>query len=138
VEYTCLSDWKIKNNNLHCHEEFHGHPRYDCILVHSNPPYFAQLKLLFTCSINGSTYLFAYIQPFRAIYKHKNRPLRDKDLQLLRLQATNSAEFISIHSVLRGVVLIPSGEIGTYKDDYFVYDLLDPDMFLHARRELGL
>ncbi|EKM75982.1 hypothetical protein AGABI1DRAFT_94447 [Agaricus bisporus var. burnettii JB137-S8] len=129
VEYTCLSDWKIKNNNLHCREEFHGHARYDCVLVHADPPYFARLKLLFTFS------------PFTPVYKHQNRPLRDKDLQLLRLRAVNSAEsaeFISIHSVLRGAVLIPSGESGIYKDDYFVYDLLDPDMFLRARREIGV
>ncbi|EKM75949.1 hypothetical protein AGABI1DRAFT_45660 [Agaricus bisporus var. burnettii JB137-S8] len=138
VQYTCLSDWKIKSNNLHCREEFHGHPRYDCILVHADPPYFARLKLLFTCSVNGSTYPFAYIQPFIPVYKHQNRPLRDKDLHLLRLRATlsvDSTEFISIHSILRGAVLIPSGESGVYKDDYFLYDLLDPDMFLRARSE---
>ncbi|XP_006461651.1 hypothetical protein AGABI2DRAFT_70673 [Agaricus bisporus var. bisporus H97] len=139
VEYTCLSDWKIKGTNLHCREEFHGHARYDCILVHADPPYFARLKLLFTYTSNGVAYPFAYIQPFTSIYKHRNRPSRDKDLEILRLRATHSAEsaeFISIHSILRGVVLIPSGETGIYDNDYFIYDLLDPDMFLRARNEL--
>jgi hypothetical protein len=34
------------------------------------------------------------------------------------------------------MVLIPSGEVGIYENDYFVYDLLDPDIFLRARNEL--
>jgi hypothetical protein len=98
-----------------------------------DPPYFARLKLLFTCTTHGSTYSFAYIQPFTPVYKHQNRPSQDKGLEILRLQATTSAgsaQFISIHSIIRGAVLIPSGEAGAFKDDYFLYDLLDPDIFL--------
>jgi hypothetical protein len=92
--------------------------------------------MIFTLEINGNRLCFAYIQPFDPIYQHMNRLISDTELELLRFreQSSKNATFISIHSIIRGAVLILSGESGTHRTaDYLLFDLLDCDMFLRGR-----
>ncbi|KAF8516937.1 hypothetical protein BU17DRAFT_67218 [Hysterangium stoloniferum] len=37
IHYTSLEDWKVKKDIARCNPSFHGHPRYDCILINTNP-----------------------------------------------------------------------------------------------------
>jgi hypothetical protein len=127
----------LKTDHLRCSPKFHGRPRYDCILVKGAPEnFFARILMIFTLEINGNRLCFAYIQPFDPIYQHMNRLISDTELELLRFreQSSKNATFISIHSIIRGAVLIPSGESGTHRTaDYLLFDLLDCDMFLRGR-----
>jgi hypothetical protein len=58
----------------------------------------------------------------------------DRDLRFTRLRARPAAlsEFISIHSIIRGALLVPDYDSDT---DFFVVDYVDTDMFLRSRRK---
>ncbi|KAG6825021.1 hypothetical protein H0H92_005080, partial [Tricholoma furcatifolium] len=141
VQYTCASDWELKTDYLRCNPNFHGHPRYDCVLVSSEPrPYFARIITLFTCTVANQSYPLALIQPFASVYTHLNRRRKDTELRLLRFRANlrKDFEFISIHSIIRGAVMVPSGELefANGSRDYFLFDILDADMFLRVQNDL--
>lgn len=139
-----MADWTVKTNYLRCNENFYGNPRYDCVIVNSDAgSYFARILLLFTCHTGGREYPLAVIQPFGSVYQHLNRKRMDIDFELLRLRqnfrTAKDCEIVSIHTFLRGAVLIPSGDItndGFPSRDYFLFDVLDPDLFLRARMEI--
>ncbi|KAF9462181.1 hypothetical protein BDZ94DRAFT_1368680 [Collybia nuda] len=144
VKYNCLSDWKIKTNYLRCNKNFHGHSRYDCVLIKSASPYFARLVCLISCQVNGKEHSVALVQPYELNpTRNLSQAQRDtdRDLELIRLRENfrSQCEFISIHSIVRGVVLVYSDEktsYGTASADYFLFDLLDQDIFLHGREWL--
>ena len=48
----------------------------------------------------------------------------------MRAQPRGSAEFVDARSIIRGVVLVPTFE---KDDDYFVFDVLDADLFLRVK-----
>lgn len=75
------------------------------------------------------------VSPFEPTYNHRNRRISDTELELLRLRETPAANatFVSIYSIIRGAVLIPSGEATNHASDYFLFDVLDADMFLRGR-----
>ncbi|KAF8516714.1 hypothetical protein BU17DRAFT_67328 [Hysterangium stoloniferum] len=37
IHYTSLEDWKVKQDIACCNPSFHGCPRYDCIIINTNP-----------------------------------------------------------------------------------------------------
>lgn len=138
-----MADWTIKTDYLRCNENFYGNPRYDCVLVNNSDtgPYFARILLLLTCQVDGKEYPIAVIQPFISVYKHRNRKRMDTDFELLRVRQNFriDRQIVSVHTFIRGAVLIPSGDVtndGFPSRDFFLFDVLDPDMFLRARMEL--
>jgi hypothetical protein len=91
---------------------------------------FAQLLLLFACTVDKTVYHIALIHPFDA----HTGPLRrkDKDLNFYRVREKNqnSSEFVSVNSIIRGALLVDdSGKAG----DKLVVDIIDPDMFLRKK-----
>lgn len=70
------------------------------------------------------------IQPFDAQVPQPSPRERDFQLFRIRARARTSSCFISAKSIIRGVVVIP-----TYitEGDYYVFDLLDDDIFLRVR-----
>jgi hypothetical protein len=142
VTYTCSADWVLKVDHLRCNPSFFDRPRYDCVIINGDPDIFwAQLLALFTFTVNGTQLSLAYVQPYEPIYQYANRAITDSELELLRLrkQPPKDAMFISVYSILRGAVLIPSQKDATDGPgaaDHFVFDLLDPDMYLRCREIL--
>jgi hypothetical protein len=91
---------------------------------------FAQLLLLFACTVDKTVYHFALIHPFDA----HTGPLcqKDKDLNFYRVREKNqnSSEFVSVNSIIRGALLVDdSGKEG----DKLVVDIIDTDMFLRMK-----
>lgn len=143
MQYSCSADWNIKTNYLRCNPSFHGNPRYDCVLINSNPnPYFARIISLFTCQVGGHDYPLALILPFSSVYMHRNRRRKDIDFELLRLRENfrKDHEIVSINTFIRGAVIVESGEppnsLGFDSQDHFLFDLLDTDIFLRGRAEI--
>ncbi|KAG6896264.1 hypothetical protein C0992_009421 [Termitomyces sp. T32_za158] len=143
VRYTCTSDWQLKTDYVRCNPKFHGQPRYDCVLVNAqDKPYIARLVQLFSCTVGGQVYPLALIQPFSSVFQNSNRQQKDIDLGLLRFRENKrkDTEFISIHTIIRGVVMVPDRiqamPHGSVKGDFFLFDILDADMFLRARNNL--
>jgi hypothetical protein len=129
VNFESLVNWKQQSDYLRCSPSFYHQERYDCVLIHGKDhPFFAHLVLLFTSAIAGQTYPLALIQPYDAPIGYHS--CKDKDLQFWRVRAKPrfSTEFISVHSIIRGVLLVPDSEA---PGDYLVVDGIDTDMFLH-------
>jgi hypothetical protein len=79
---------------------------------------------LFECAIDGATYP---LNPLDAPIG----PCRQKDVDLGFYQVCakprQSSEFISVHSIVRGALIVDDPE---WEGDLLVIDLVDTDMFL--------
>jgi hypothetical protein len=88
---------------------------------------FAQLALIFSCSIADRVFTICSVRPLDApIY---TLPSKDQDLGLHRVRARQKTEFIFARCIIRGAPLIQDFDKA---DDYFVMDVVDHtgDIFL--------
>ncbi|KAF9456262.1 hypothetical protein BDZ94DRAFT_1350319, partial [Collybia nuda] len=146
VTYRCTADWQLRTSYLHCNPNFYGHSCYDCVLVNSEPqPYFARLVCIFTCTVNNQEYPLALIQPYLPVTPGLSQTQRkhDSDLELHRFRQNfcSECEFVSVHTFIRGAILIYSDEDTNSpfpSHDYFLFDLLDEDMFCRGREILKM
>jgi hypothetical protein len=84
--------------------------------------------MMFMCDAFNATYPVAMIEAYEAC-KPESRSVADMGLGFLRLRLTRKAEFISVKSIIRGLVLIE----GDSKSSCIVLDYLDLDLFLRLR-----
>ncbi len=86
---------------------------------------------MFTCTIASTEYPIALIPPYDASVTGRQQQ-NDKDLRFHRVreQPRSKSEFISVHSIVRGALLVPDFEKSS---DYLVHDLVDADMFLRMK-----
>ncbi|KIJ51954.1 hypothetical protein M422DRAFT_243526 [Sphaerobolus stellatus SS14] len=49
LKYLSMEDWREKIDILRYNPSFHNRPRYDCVVINTNPITFAHLKFIFTC-----------------------------------------------------------------------------------------
>ncbi|KAL1661524.1 hypothetical protein GGF50DRAFT_60902 [Schizophyllum commune] len=133
VEYSSQVDWRLTRDYLRCNPNFHHRPRYDCVLLSRPDPIFARLLYVFTCTFNGKDYPIALVQAYDAPCGHVSKV--DKELGLVRRRARprQDAEFVSLHSIIRGTVMIQDLECQE-GDEYLLYNYLDSDMFLRTWR----
>ncbi|KAK7027211.1 hypothetical protein R3P38DRAFT_3524967 [Favolaschia claudopus] len=123
VHYDSLSTWTTATDYLRCSPKFHGQPRYDCVLVKTEQrPFFARLLYLFSCTVEDKSHPFALILPLDAPTGRSRRT--DKELRFRRVRAKTRkrSEFISVHSIIRGAVLVPDVD---EVDEFIVFDVLD-------------
>ncbi|KAI0658337.1 hypothetical protein C8Q70DRAFT_917521 [Cubamyces menziesii] len=137
VNYESMADWRQDTDLIRCSPSFFGMPRYDCIILRSavGPDFFGRLLCMFTCTVGDKVEPIALILPYNK--PTRALPVKDHDLRFYRLheQTRQRAEFVSLHAVRRGALLVQDFET---KDDYLVHDLIDSDMFfrVQALREL--
>ena len=130
VNYESSVSWRLTTDYLRTSPAFHGRPRFDFVMVQAEKPFFGQLLYVFTCSIDTTSYPVALVQPYDVVSRN-HRPIQDKELGLLQVRKGKVAEFISLHSVIRGAVLIPAEPDAP--EDCLIFDVLDEDMFLRVR-----
>jgi hypothetical protein len=94
-------------------------------------PMFAQLRVLFNLSLKGTSYLIAFVQPFKHVTGRTAH--KDKELGFYRLRK-QQPQFIWTRSIIRGVPIFPAFDIA---DDFIVFDVIDPDMMLHVQEILN-
>ncbi|KAI6146013.1 hypothetical protein BKA82DRAFT_3981286, partial [Pisolithus tinctorius] len=115
---------------LQCNPLFHSKPHYDTVLFqlsHSEIA-FACLVFMFLCNIpDFSTYQFALVCPYTA---NINVACSSFDnafrLMCVKAHSHTASIFIPIQSIVREVLLYPDPK---YKDEYFVVEHIDGDMF---------
>jgi hypothetical protein len=97
-------------------------------------PIFAQLLFLFKCRVAEKEYPLALILPFDQPIPARDRPKKDIDLGLYRVRARprKSAEFVFMESIVRGALLVNAFD-SEHRDENFVIDTVDTDMFLRLR-----
>lgn len=132
-------DWKVATDYLRCNPSFHGHQRYDCVLIrtqdkHGNTRHiFARLLMMFRYTLNQDQdpLDLALVQPMDA--STGNQRTIDRDLGFTRLRSRHLAqsEFISLRSVVRGALLVPDFK---HAGDFFLVDYVDSDWFLRAKQ----
>ncbi|KAJ7886048.1 hypothetical protein B0H13DRAFT_1889327, partial [Mycena leptocephala] len=135
IHYESMSDWKWTADYLRCNPKFHGHPRYDCVLVKTtDKPIFAQLLYMFSCTVENKSHPLALILPLDAPTGNTTR--KDKLLRFrrVRAQARKNSEFISLHSIIRGAVLVADSDRA---GDFLVFDVLDGDTSLRLKIMYG-
>ncbi|KAJ7876625.1 hypothetical protein B0H13DRAFT_2235988 [Mycena leptocephala] len=131
IHYESMSDWKWTADYLRCNPKFHGHPRYDYVLVKTtDKPIFAQLLYMFSCTVENKSHPLALILPLDAPTGNTTR--KDKLLRFrrVRAQARKNSEFISLHSIIRGAVLVSDSDKA---GDFLVFDILDGDTSLRLK-----
>ncbi|KAJ7440438.1 hypothetical protein FB451DRAFT_1344109 [Mycena latifolia] len=131
VHYESLSSWTSVTDYLRCNPKFHSEPRYDCVLVKTaRKPIFARLLYLFSCAVEDKSHLFALILPLDAPTGHLSRI--DKALRFHRVHTKRrkQSEFISVHSIIRGAILVPDVD---KPGEFLVFDVLDGDMSLRLK-----
>ncbi|KAL1754191.1 hypothetical protein FB107DRAFT_276040 [Schizophyllum commune] len=149
VEYSSQVDWRLTRDYLRCNPNFYNRPRFDYVLLNreevlktrgqsagrqqgrnADPFVLAQLLYVFTCSIDGKDYPVALVHALDATRGHTTKEERDLGLIRRRARPRKDSEFVSLHSVVRGAVAIQDLDCQE-RDEYFLYNYLDFDMFLH-------
>ncbi|KAK1215605.1 hypothetical protein PQX77_021784 [Marasmius sp. AFHP31] len=133
VNYESYETWKLTTDYLRCNPSFHNRPRYDFVLFSAgsvSEPTFAQLKHLFICEVGGEKYALAYVQPYKVITVGR-RPQSDRDFGILRIQREQANEFVWLHSIVRGALVVASAD---EEDECLVVDTIDYDMFLRVKK----
>jgi len=92
---------------------------------------FGRLIYVFTFVVDGETYPLVLIHPYDAPAGPRRR--KDQELGLIRVRARPraSAEFISVHSIIRGAYLVQDS---ADKTNFFIVDSVDTDMFLRIKK----
>ncbi|KIJ46695.1 hypothetical protein M422DRAFT_249859 [Sphaerobolus stellatus SS14] len=49
LKYRSLEDWREKQDILRCNPDFYGEPRYDCVVINTNPISFGRIQGIFAC-----------------------------------------------------------------------------------------
>jgi hypothetical protein len=131
VSFASKVTWQNEISHLRCNPHFNNKPRYDYILVSTpNGVIFAQLLFIFTTATEDRIDAWVLIQPLDAKVPHPSMRERDYQLFRIRAMARTSSRFISVKSIIRGVVVIPTH---ITEGDYYVFDFLDDDIFLRVR-----
>ena len=139
VNYESVVNWKLTTDHLRCNPSFHGHERRDCALIctkdkdGNNKNIFVHILFMFKLTVGNNVLDLALVLPMDAPLGP--RRVVDRDLRLTRLRARPlaSSEFITLHSVIRGALLVP--DFDTDKD-YFLVNYVDTDMFLRSQRQM--
>ncbi|KAF7290198.1 hypothetical protein MIND_01333200 [Mycena indigotica] len=134
VHFPSLDSWAGEADYLRCSPQFHGRPRYDAAFVQTTDGIIvARLIFIFSCKFKDKILPFALVQPYDAPIP---RPAsqKDQDLGLIRFRSKprRQTEFISVHSIIRGVYLAP--DFGRNDGlEYLAADIVDTDMFFRLK-----
>jgi hypothetical protein len=131
VRYESMVDWKLKSDYLRCSPMFHNSPRYDGVIIQSlDTFFFGKLIFIFSCTVNSVSYPIALIHPLDVPIGVRRQ--LDQDLGIIRLKAVPEAstEFISVHSIIRGALIVEDFD---NPREVLVIDMVDADMFLRLK-----
>jgi hypothetical protein len=139
VNYESAVDWRLATDYLWCNPSFHGHERRDCALIRTNDKdgndknIFVCILLMFKHTVGSKVLDLALVLPMDLRMGPRRTIDRDLRLTHLRARPMASLEFITLHSIIRGVLVVPDFAI---PGDYFLVNYVDTDIFLHSQRQL--
>ncbi|KAJ7471600.1 hypothetical protein B0H11DRAFT_2158977 [Mycena galericulata] len=131
VFFKSIDNWMDETDYLRCSPSFHNRERYDGALVKTTAGnVFVRLIYVFTCTVEDKVYPFALVQALDVGTGQQSA--KDKALGFYRIREKErrKAEFISVHSIIRGALLAPDFD---KPGDYLVADVVDGDMFFRLK-----
>lgn len=141
MHYESTADWKLATDYLRCNPSFHGKERRDCALIRTldkdgrDKNIFVKILCMFKHTVGNCTLDLALVLPMDALIGPRRRMDRELRLTRLRARPASSSEFITLHSIIRGALLVPDF---AHDGDYFLVDTVDTDMFLRTVHSLQL
>ncbi|KAJ7351162.1 hypothetical protein DFH08DRAFT_992342, partial [Mycena albidolilacea] len=131
VFFKSLENWLDDVDFLRCNPCFHGLARYDAALVKTmQGNIFVRLVYVFTFEIDGRRHPFALVQALDVGIPQRYTKDRVLSLYRVRQREREKCEFISVHSIIRGALLVPDFEI---QGDHLVVDIVDADMYFRIK-----
>lgn len=125
LKYRSLENWQEKEDILRCNPDFFGRPRYDCVVINTEPISFGRIHALFTFkSRSRNSYniaLITYLEP--STWKPKTKW---EGCQVFK--ESGRAEFVFAEYLVRGCHMIPAFDKSGRM--FYLNDLVDPDAFL--------
>ncbi|QRV94457.1 hypothetical protein RhiJN_22475 [Ceratobasidium sp. AG-Ba] len=113
VQYKSYVDWRSHQDILRCTPSAYGKERYDCVLIDSDQGVVpAQLLMVMECQsaclhIPIGVALVLYFDP---VYRAITPIERSTGFRQFRLQKRNKAEIVSVKSIIRGALMVPTQE----------------------------
>ncbi|KIJ28811.1 hypothetical protein M422DRAFT_269862 [Sphaerobolus stellatus SS14] len=124
LRYRSIEDWQEKQDVLRCNQDFHGQPRYDCILINTNPVTFGRIIALFSCHGPGK---IRHDIAFIRILRPSSRKPKTK-WEGCKVFEEKEFDFFLMKYLIRGCHFVPTFD-GSDKR-YYLNDLVDGDAFL--------
>ncbi|KAI4294699.1 hypothetical protein K525DRAFT_290407 [Schizophyllum commune Loenen D] len=130
ITYQSREDWRGLQDLVRCNPEFHGAPRYDCVLIDYTAPdlSFGRLSALIRCVLpSGKEVELAILHRFTCS-SWRPRTLWDGARLYKEGKETN---MVLMDYIVRGAVLAPAfGQ--PQRDLHYLVDAVDTDMFLRT------
>ncbi|TFK59648.1 hypothetical protein BDN72DRAFT_890374 [Pluteus cervinus] len=132
IFYESLVTRNTDCDRLRCSPMFHGHPRYDSVMINQDPepPILGKLVFLFAYTVNEIEVPLALVQLYE-IYDIESEVEIDLEMIRLHLPLDAPALLLPITSFIRGACVSPAFDA---PNDYYLLDVVDTDMFLRTRR----
>ena len=119
-----VEDWRERTDILHCNPSFHNRPRYDCVVINTNPVTFGRLEYIFSCEdTEGQKCDLALVRKLEdSCWRPKTK------WEGCRVLREKGYDFVLLKYLIWGCHLIPTFD----KDEstYYVNDLVDNDAFI--------
>ncbi|KDR66778.1 hypothetical protein GALMADRAFT_147642 [Galerina marginata CBS 339.88] len=128
LKYQAVEDWTEGTDIMRCNADFHGRPRYDCVIVHDDAQTLSVARLydIFRCWLpSGKIIDLALVRRFSGS-RWKPRTVWDG---CRVLDEDSDTTLVQLDYLLRGALVCPVSEKAKERSYYFI-DSVDPDIFL--------
>lgn len=129
IHYESTDDWQLGLDRIRCNPSFFGKKREDTVIIDgADGRYlFARLIAVFQLAMPQPTEPLALIQYFTPVLPTTWKPATNIGMQVMK--EDTKTDFIFLASIIRGSHMIPTFNKKRPRD-FFLNDLIDPDMFL--------
>ena len=126
LHYQSLENWHVLRDIAQCSPSFHNRPRYDCVIINTEPATYARLNLVFRCFLDsGDFHDMALVQQFKSSTWTPKTPWKN-----CQVYEEKGFGFVLLKYVIHACHMIPT--FGGKQGHYFLNDLIDKDMFLRC------
>ena len=124
--YKSLENWETLYDIVRCNPSFYDQPRYDCIIINTQPTTYARLQFVFRCFNDNNIGQDIIFVQFLKSSNWKPKTLW-KNCQVFEERGYG---FVLLKYVVRACHMVPT--FGSKGQTYYLNDLVDKDMFLRC------
>jgi hypothetical protein len=126
IQYQSLENWEILQDIMRCNSSFHGQPRYDCVIINTEPISYVQFCFVFRCILESGP------QDIALVHRFKSSGWKPKTFwKNCQVFERHDYKFVSLKYCVRACQMISTFEPKSSR--CYLNDIIDSDMFLHCR-----